>query len=101
MVPSENAERKETHAMNELSIDNLVRVLRECANEDAMVDLEPGVAVEDLPFEKLGLDSLDVCNAAVRIERDFGIGLSYDEVAEAKTPGELLGLVNESIRRGS
>ncbi|ALO07950.1 Acyl carrier protein [Streptomyces venezuelae] len=69
-----------------------MQILRECAGEEEGVDL--GGDILDTPFVELGYDSLALLQATGRIERDFGVALPDDVVAEAETPALLLGLVN-------
>lgn len=83
--------------MAELAIDDLVRLLRECGDQDESVQRELGGDIVDVPFEELGFDSLGVFNTTTRIEREFGIELHYDAVVDAETPGSLLKLVNDRL----
>ncbi|CUM41710.1 acyl carrier protein [Streptomyces gardneri] len=78
--------------MARLTLDTLLQILRECAGEEEGVDL--GGDILDTPFVELGYDSLALLQATGRIERDFGVALPDDVVAEAETPALLLGLVN-------
>nr|ADE34520.1 SsfC [Streptomyces sp. SF2575] len=81
--------------MSEFVIQDLVRLLRECAGEDESVDLEGEIL--DTTFEDLGYDSLALFNTVSRIERDYTIQLPDEVVSEAKTPGQLLKLINVVI----
>jgi act minimal PKS acyl carrier protein len=81
--------------MSEFEIQDLVRLLRECAGEDESVDLEGEIL--DTTFEDLGYDSLALFNTVSRIERDYTIQLPDEVVSEAKTPSQLLKLINEVI----
>ena len=78
--------------MARLTLDTLLQILRESAGEEEGVDL--GGDILDTPFVELGYDSLALLQATGRIERDFGVALPDDVVAEAETPALLLGLVN-------
>ncbi len=75
--------------------EELTGLLRECAGEDEGVDLNGDVL--DVPFAELGYDSLAVLQTTGRIERDYGIVLADDTVAEAQTPRLLLEFINESL----
>jgi act minimal PKS acyl carrier protein len=77
-----------------LTLDDLVRLLRESADQDETVEIDPEGDVADISFEDLGYDSLALFNTQVRIEKDYGIQLSYDAVADTETPAEFLKLVN-------
>ncbi|MFE2556132.1 acyl carrier protein [Streptomyces sp. NPDC059352] len=78
--------------MARLTLDTLLQILRECAGEEEGVDL--GGDILDTPFVELGYDSLALLQATGRIERDLGVALPDDVVAEAETPALLLDLVN-------
>ncbi|MFB7589200.1 acyl carrier protein [Streptomyces sp. NPDC056169] len=78
--------------MARLTLDTLLQILRESAGEEEGVDL--GGDILDTPFVELGYDSLALLQATGRIERDFGVALPDDVVAEAETPALLLDLVN-------
>jgi minimal PKS acyl carrier protein len=81
--------------MAEMTLEELTALLRECAGEDETVDLDGDVL--DTPFDELGYDSLAVLQTTGRIERDYGIQLSDDTVAEASTPRLLLEFINEAL----
>ncbi|MBZ4319362.1 acyl carrier protein [Streptomyces huiliensis] len=81
--------------MAEMTIEQLTRLLRDCAGEEEGVDLEGDVL--DVPFTDLGYDSLAVLQAAGCVERDYGITLPDETVAEATTPRLLLTYVNERL----
>lgn len=78
--------------MARLTLDTLLQILRECAGEEEGVDL--GGDILNTPFVDLGYDSLALLQATGRIERDLGVALPDDVVAEAETPALLLDLVN-------
>ena len=81
--------------MNSLDINKLVDLLRECAGVDESADLSGDI--NDNTFEELGYDSLALLNTAGVIERNYGIVLADDVVAKAKTPRELIDIVNDAI----
>ncbi len=81
--------------MRELSTDDLRQLLRECAGEDELADLDGDFA--DTPFTDLGYDSLAVIETASRLERAHNIRLSEDSVMDAGTPRALVALVNRSL----
>ncbi|MEO3930634.1 acyl carrier protein [Micromonosporaceae bacterium B7E4] len=78
----------------DLDIDDLKRILRECAGADEKVTLEGDIL--DATFTDLGYDSLAVLETAGRIEREYGIKLDDDVVTSAETPRSLLEIVNGS-----
>ncbi|WP_411099929.1 acyl carrier protein [Streptomyces sp. x-45] len=78
--------------MGHLTLDQLLDILRNCAGEDESVDLTGDVL--HTSFLDLGYDSLAMLQATGRIERDLGVALPDDVVAEAETPYQLLAVVN-------
>lgn len=82
-------------AVQELTIDDLKRVLREAAGVEEGIDLDGDVL--DLAFEVLGYDSLALLETGSRIEREHGIELEDSAIAGAGTPRTLLAIVNEQL----
>jgi act minimal PKS acyl carrier protein len=78
-----------------LFLDDLLRLLRECAGEDESADLTGDIL--DSEFDDLGYDSLALFNTVGRIERDYDVQLPDGVVGEATTPRTLLTLINEAI----
>ena len=78
--------------MSRFTLTDLTRLLRECAGEDETVDLDADIL--DLTFEDLGYDSLALFNTVSRIERDYGVELGDEVVAEVRSPRELLARVD-------
>ncbi|MGW7537844.1 acyl carrier protein [Amycolatopsis sp. NPDC054798] len=85
--------------MTEFRIEELTRLLRECAGEDEAIGLDGDIM--DTLFDDLGYDSLALFNTVSRIERDFRISLPDDTVAEAKTPRALLQEINACLSRSA
>ncbi|MGW4113829.1 acyl carrier protein [Actinosynnema sp. NPDC004786] len=77
------------------SIDDLKRILREGAGADETVDLDGDIAERD--FEELGYESLALLETGSRIEREYGISLDEDALADARTPAALVDLVNSHL----
>ncbi|WP_432147139.1 acyl carrier protein [Streptomyces sp. bgisy084] len=80
--------------MTDFTLDDLKRVMRECAGEDESVSLDGDIL--DLPFEDLGYDSLALLETATRIERERGVSVPEEKLSEAKTPRLLLDAVNST-----
>ncbi|MFD7666456.1 acyl carrier protein [Streptomyces sp. NPDC059788] len=78
-----------------MTLKELTTLLRECAGVDEGVDLDGDVL--DVPFDDLGYDSLAVLQTTGVIERDYGIQLPDDTVAEASTPRLLLEFINACL----
>lgn len=81
--------------MTRMTLSELTTLLRECAGEDETVDLDGDVL--DTPFTDLNYDSLAVLQTVGRIEREYGVMLADDTVAEAVTPRLLLQYVNAGL----
>ncbi|MGW3290684.1 acyl carrier protein [Streptomyces sp. NPDC001002] len=71
-----------------MTIDDLRRILAECAGEDEAVDL--GGDILDATFADLGYDSLALMETAARIEREFGVAVPEDEFTGTATPRAVL-----------
>jgi act minimal PKS acyl carrier protein len=80
--------------MSDLTLTGLTTILRECAGED---DAGLRGDILDTEFSDLGYDSISLLETAGRIQIRYGVALADDVVTEAKTPRELLGLVNKAI----
>ncbi|MFF4584984.1 acyl carrier protein [Streptomyces sp. NPDC000345] len=81
--------------MTALRLDDLTRLLRECAGSDESVDLEGDVL--DLTFADLGYDSLAILELTGVVEREHHIRLDEEAVPEADTPRRYLDLVNAAL----
>lgn len=79
----------------EMTLDDLIGVLRDCAGEAEGVDLSGDIL--DVPFADLGYDSLAMLEAASRVERERGVELADEAVGTAGTPRRFLALVNEPL----
>jgi minimal PKS acyl carrier protein len=75
-----------------LSIEDLRRLLRECAGVDGENSLDGDIL--DTAFADLGYDSLAMLETAGRITREYGVSLDDEIVTAARTPRALLSLVN-------
>ncbi|MER5538931.1 acyl carrier protein [Streptomyces mirabilis] len=83
----------------QMQLEDLTIVLRECAGESENVDLSTGA--DDVSFTDLGYDSLAILETTARIERDYGVVLDDEAVSEAETLGQYLALVNEALAAGT
>jgi len=79
--------------MNEFTMDDLRKVMRESAGEDGTLDGE----VLDSSFEELGYDSLALMETISRIERALSVTLPEEEMADVSTPRDLLAFVNSQL----
>lgn len=83
--------------MATLTLDEVLDLLRECAGPTSTVSDQADIL--DIPFARIGYDSLAVLQATGRIEFDYGIRLEDDAVTEAETPRQYLELVNGALRQ--
>lgn len=81
-----------------MDLPALIGLLRaNAAEEDAeLLDGDPA-GVADTSFEDLGIDSLALFDTTSAIEREHGVPLTYDTFIAAKTPAQLLDVVNEAL----
>jgi act minimal PKS acyl carrier protein len=75
-----------------IKFEDLKRVLREGSGVADGVDLDGEVL--DLDFYSLGYDSLALLETAARISREYRIALDDDIITSARTPRELLDVIN-------
>jgi minimal PKS acyl carrier protein len=74
-----------------MTIDDLRRILTECAGEDESVHLHGDIL--DTPFNELGYDSLALMETASRIKHEFGVAIADEDIAVVETPRVLLDMV--------
>lgn len=82
--------------MRLITLRELETIMREYSWEDESA--QPLEQVPDQTFEELGYDSLALLETHSRIKRDYGVEISEDDLGEAKTPQELVGLVNARLK---
>lgn len=82
-----------------LTLDEVLKLLRDCAGPASTVSDQ--VDVLDVPFARIGYDSLAVLQATGLIEFDYGIRLEDEAVTEAETPRQYLELVNGALRQSA
>jgi len=74
-----------------MTIDDLRTILVACAGEsDGVLDGD----IRNVDFDELGYDSLALMETAARIRSDFGVTIPDERIAELRTPGEILDVVN-------
>ena len=78
--------------MNPFTIDDLKRLMRECAGADETVNLDDEIG--DRSFDELGYDSLALLETASRVERAFGVSLPDDVLGGVDTPSAFVAFVN-------
>ena len=78
--------------MPQIMLSELADIMRECAGWAQSLEEAP-----DESFLELGYDSLALMETHSRINRDYGVGLSEDELGSLRTPRELVDFVNTLI----
>ncbi|WP_067794032.1 acyl carrier protein [Actinomadura formosensis] len=81
--------------MSAFTLEDLKAVMRSAAGEDESLNLDGDILGVD--FAALGYDSLALMEAASRLQRDLGVELPEEEVADAATPAAFLTLVNDRL----
>jgi acyl carrier protein len=69
--------------------------------EEEMGEMYPELDDDRDLREGLGLDSVDVVGLVMRIEREFHIRLSMEELAEVKAVGQMLDLLEAKLANAS
>jgi len=78
-----------------LTIEDLKRIMRECAGEDDSISLDGEIL--DTPFLDLGYDSLALLETAALIKRQYGVTVSDDDLHGIETPRAFLDKVNSVL----
>jgi act minimal PKS acyl carrier protein len=78
--------------MSQFTIDDLRRILRQCAGEPELLDLDDDI--HNVALTEMGYDSLALLEMAARIQQEFGVPLSDEEVGQLRTPQEVIRYVN-------
>jgi minimal PKS acyl carrier protein len=82
--------------MRQITLSELADIMRQSAGEDESAEQLEQVA--DQPFGELGYDSLALLETGARIQRNYGVGLSEDDLGQIKTPQQLLDAVNAMLK---
>jgi act minimal PKS acyl carrier protein len=83
----------------EMTIDDLRRILRDSAGQDEGIDLDGDII--DVEFAELGYDSIALLETSGYIERERGVSLDEEKAATAETPRKFLAVVNDSLNNGN
>ncbi|GAA4098059.1 MULTISPECIES: acyl carrier protein [Streptomyces] len=78
--------------MSAFTVEDLFRIMRECAGEEEAADLSSAAAEQE--FALLGYDSLALMEAISRVERGYGVELPEELLGEALTPAAFVDAVN-------
>jgi act minimal PKS acyl carrier protein len=82
--------------MSQLTLPELVEIMRECAGEDESAGAG-GRDIGDADLEDLGYDSLALMEAAARVKRQFKAELSEEALAEIHTLNQFVAAVNDTL----
>lgn len=85
--------------MTTFNLNDLIKIMRECAGEDESVNLSGEIA--EVNFEELGYDSLALMETASRVQRTYGLSLPEDELAEVCTPAAFVTFVNKNLAKAA
>jgi minimal PKS acyl carrier protein len=81
--------------VEKFTVTDLTRIMRAAAGEDEALDLDDNIL--ELSFAELGYDSLAVMETSSRVEREFGVVLPEEEMADIETPKEFVAFVNNLL----
>lgn len=76
----------------QFTLDDLKRILIECAGADEAVDLDGDILDQD--FETIGYESLAILETGGRIETEYEVSLDDAVLSVNNTPRELITAVN-------
>ena len=79
----------------QFTLDDLKRILIECAGADEAVDLDGDILDEG--FEAIGYESLAILETGGRIETEYEVSLDESVLSVHATPRELIAAVNELL----
>lgn len=80
-----------------ITLDELQRILDECAGEDE--DIQVAGDILDIPFTSLGYDSLALLEAAAQVKQLYGVELTDEMVGSLQTPRDFLAGVNRQVQQ--
>jgi minimal PKS acyl carrier protein len=81
--------------MDAFTVDDVGRILRECAGEPDSVGLDDDITA--VTFEEMGYDSLALLEMAARIQQEFQVDIPDDLVGDLPTPGDVVGYVGSRL----
>jgi act minimal PKS acyl carrier protein len=81
--------------MIEITLEDLVQIMRKCAGEDENLIANDAVANTD--FEELGYDSLALMAASSEVEKNYGVAVGEGELVEIRNLASFVELVNKKL----
>lgn len=82
-------------AAQQMTLDDLRRILREVAGDTEAADLDGDIAEQTIG--ELGYDSLAVLELGARIQQEYGTRLGDDAISGESLPRDVLALVNDLL----
>ncbi|MFV2104716.1 acyl carrier protein [Micromonospora sp. LOL_024] len=82
--------------MSELTLPEMVEIMRECAGEEAAVEVDGNIG--DVDLQILGYDSLALMEAAAMVKRTYRVELSDDALSEVRTLNQFVNAVHQVAR---
>ncbi len=80
-----------------LTPDDMFRLLRAAGGEPEGTELTEDVL--DVAFTELGYDSLALLEVSTRVEREYGVQLADEVIADLVTPRSFVDRVNQAAAR--
>jgi act minimal PKS acyl carrier protein len=81
--------------MPQLTLQDLQDIMRECAGEAETA--QPFDQTADEPFTDLGYDSIALLETQSRVNRDYGVQVSEEDLADITTPREFVEYLNKML----
>ncbi|WP_175772856.1 phosphopantetheine-binding protein [Paraburkholderia phenazinium] len=83
--------------MATFELENLLALLRNSEERDESVAVEVNASHADQDFAEIGFDSLALFNIVAEVEREYSIQVGYDDLMSARTPNQLLSLIQRRL----
>ncbi|WP_078287964.1 acyl carrier protein [Mycobacterium sp. D16R24] len=81
--------------MAEVTLAQLHKILVACAGGDDDTEISPESAT--IEFEELGYDSLALMETAARLQREYGVHIAEEDLADLTTPQQMLDVINSQL----
>jgi act minimal PKS acyl carrier protein len=81
--------------MQQFTVRDLQDIMRACAGEDESA--QPLEQAADETFADLGYDSIALLETQSRINRDYNVEISEDDLADLATPREMVEFLNTRL----
>jgi act minimal PKS acyl carrier protein len=81
--------------MAQITLENLQDIMRECAGEEEAA--QPFDKAADELFVDLGYDSIALLETQSRVNRQYDVEISEDDLADLTTPREFVDFLNTML----